>query len=126
MPQGLPTRDQNYHVDGLPRSIKAKITELGEAAAEYAFIGAQDPEDHEAIEDHAHIARYNLERNIKTLLDRKDRQIKQMKKVLEQVEARDGRGAHYMICHDCNDSSKLAEEQLKKLEKMEKMEKKHG
>ena len=89
MPQGLPTRDQNYHVDGLPRSIKAKITELGEAAAEYAFIGAQDPEDHEAIEDHAHIARYNLERNIKTLLDRKDKRIRQLEKELEQMKEKD-------------------------------------
>lgn len=123
MPRRLPARDQNYHVDGLPRSIKAKITEFGNAAAEYAFIGAAHPGDYETIEDNAQIARYDLERTIETVLERKDKQIKQMKKVLEQVAARDGRGAHYMICHDCNDSSKLAEEQLKKLEKMEK---KHG
>lgn len=61
-----------YEVDGLPPPIKAKITQFDQACQEYAFMGSQPPEDHEAIVHDYLQARYNLERTIKTLLERKD------------------------------------------------------
>lgn len=61
----------NYVVEGIPRSIKAKITELINASKNHAFLGSQDPEDHEEIEEYLHVARYNLERTIKTEMSKK-------------------------------------------------------
>jgi hypothetical protein len=60
--------DQNYVVDSLTPSIKAKITKLIDASKEYAFIGAAEVDDMEGIEEELHIARYNLERTILTLV----------------------------------------------------------
>ena len=60
--------DQNYVVDGLAPSIKAKITKLIGASKEYAFIGAAEIDDMEVIEEELHIARYNLEQTILTLV----------------------------------------------------------
>jgi hypothetical protein len=60
--------DRNYVVDGITPSIKAKITQLISASKEYAFIGAAEVEDREGIEEELHIARYNLERTILTVL----------------------------------------------------------
>lgn len=57
-----------YRVEGIPPSILAKITEFQKAVDEYAFIGTKHPEDHEAIEEQLCVARYNLERTIKTQL----------------------------------------------------------
>ena len=63
---GIP-RDHNCRTE-LASSIKAKITELENAAMEYAFVGSADVEDREAILQAAQVARYNLERTILTLL----------------------------------------------------------
>lgn len=64
-----PDYDHNLETD-LPPTIKAKITRYGNAAQEYAFTGAQPPENREAIQNDFKIARYNLERTILTLLER--------------------------------------------------------
>ena len=64
-----PDYDHNLETD-LPPAIKAKITCYGNAAQEYAFHGAQPPEDHEGILNDFKVARYNLERTILTLLER--------------------------------------------------------
>jgi hypothetical protein len=61
--------DQNFVVDSLSPSIKAKITKLIGASKEYAFIGAlTDSEEQDGVEEELHIARYNLERTILTLV----------------------------------------------------------
>lgn len=70
MARQVPPRDPNYQVDGLPPSIKGKVTELAEASMNYAFVGAADPLDMPGIEEAFHIARHDLERTVKTLLDR--------------------------------------------------------
>lgn len=62
--------EEHYYVDGVPSSIKAKITAFSQAAQDYAFIGSQPPEDHAEIEEEFHRARYNLELSVKTHLDR--------------------------------------------------------
>lgn len=64
--------DPNYTVEGLPPSIKGKITQFYNAVTEYACIGTQDPEFRGDIKDALVEARYELERTIKTLLDRDD------------------------------------------------------
>jgi len=63
---GIP-RDDNCRTV-LASSIKAKITELENAAMEYALVGSADVEDREAILQAVQVARYNLERTILTLL----------------------------------------------------------
>jgi len=62
--------DPNY-VTAVSPAVKGKITTVIEAAMEYAFIGAKDPEDHECIEDDLHAARYDLEQTICTLTNPK-------------------------------------------------------
>lgn len=57
-------------VDGLPRPIKAKITQLINASREAAFAGSQPPEDRQAIREYQDVCRYNLERTIMTLLEK--------------------------------------------------------
>jgi len=67
----VPARDPNYQVDGLPPAIKGKVTEMISAAFDYAFIGTYENADaREAIEEGFHVARHDLERTIKTYLDR--------------------------------------------------------
>lgn len=61
-------QDRNYHTP-CPAAIKAKITELENAALDYAFIGAQPPEDREDILHGAQVARYNLERTILSYIE---------------------------------------------------------
>ena len=61
-------KDQNYRTT-CPASIKAKITRLETAAMEYAFVGAQAPEDRERILKDAQVARYNLEQTILTCIE---------------------------------------------------------
>jgi hypothetical protein len=63
--------DQNYVVQNLPPSVKGKITLVIQAAMDYSFIGAAHPDDFEAIEEALHVARYDLERTIQTVLNRK-------------------------------------------------------
>ena len=63
---GIP-RDHNFRTE-LASRIKAKITELENAAMEYAFVGSADVEDREAILQAVQVARYNLEWTILTLL----------------------------------------------------------
>jgi len=63
--------DHNYRVDGLPRQVRAKITELVHASQEMAFIGSYPPEDHDEIRENFLTRKYNLERTIKTHLERK-------------------------------------------------------
>ena len=66
----IPPRSQTLRVEGIPPAILAKITEYTRACFERAFIGAQEPDDHEAIEFFYENARYNLERTIKTELEK--------------------------------------------------------
>lgn len=66
----LPKQDPNYNVDGLPPSIKGKITSALKAAQDYAFLGAAPPEDHDAVVENLQVARYDLERTIMTHLER--------------------------------------------------------
>ena len=61
--------DPNYRVK-IPGPIKAMITRFEVAHQEFVFIGAKMPEDHASIEENYEVARYNLERTIKTYLDR--------------------------------------------------------
>ena len=93
MSKGMPPRDPNYDVVGLPIGIKGMITKFASAAADYAYLGAAPPEDWDAIEEGAQIARYNLECVIDNKLREKDRQIEKLKKVLKKVAKIDGRGA---------------------------------
>ena len=60
--------DQDYVVDGISPSIKAKITKLIDASMYYAFIRASEPADREAIEHRLHKTRCDLERTILTLV----------------------------------------------------------
>ncbi len=52
----------------IPRSIKAKITELINASNEEALAGSRDPAEAAAIREWAKEARYNLEATIQTVL----------------------------------------------------------
>lgn len=54
--------DHNYRVDGLPPSIRAKISELIKAAM-------RDGRETDAV----NVCRYNLERTIVTKLNEKDK-----------------------------------------------------
>lgn len=62
---------EQLRVEGLPPSIRGKITALMKAADEAAFAGSQPPEMREEITTNLQWARYELERTIVTLLDRK-------------------------------------------------------
>lgn len=67
----VPARDPNYQVDGLPPAIKGKVTEMISAAFDYAFRGTLEDDDaFDAAVEGLHIARHDLERTIKTHLDR--------------------------------------------------------
>ncbi len=65
-----PARDRTLRVEGIPPSILGKITEYTDACFERAFIGTLDAEDHLTVEELYHISRYNLERTIKTELEK--------------------------------------------------------
>lgn len=62
--------DRASKVDGIPPSIRGKMTEFLDATREYAFIGAAYSDDRQAIEDNMQIAWYNLERTIMTELEK--------------------------------------------------------
>lgn len=62
---------EQLRVEGLPPSIRGKITALMNAAEEAAFAGSQPPESREEITTNLQWARYELERTIMTLLERK-------------------------------------------------------
>lgn len=62
--------DPNYQVDGLSRSIKAKITQLMKASHNAAFSGSAHPDDRADIEHAEKWARYCLERAIKTEIEK--------------------------------------------------------
>lgn len=66
----IPPRDPNYAVDGTPPAILGKITLLIDAAMTYAFRGSMAPDTADAAEEDLQIARYDLERTIKTVLSR--------------------------------------------------------
>ena len=57
-------------VEGLPPAIKAKITQLVNAAHDAAFSGMADPVDRQAIDDYEIVSRYNLEQTIMTFLNK--------------------------------------------------------
>ena len=57
--------DHNYRTE-CPVSVKGKITQLENAAMEYAFIGTKDPLDHDAIVEYAQSSRYDLEQTVMT------------------------------------------------------------
>lgn len=61
---------QEYRVEGIPPAILGKITEFQDAVHQYAFKGAADPLDYDDIIEQLCIARYNLERTIKTYLEK--------------------------------------------------------
>lgn len=63
----VPPTNPNYQVEGVPPSIKGKVTSLCEAAMDYAFIGMAEKDDRESIEQSFEIARYNLIQTIKTV-----------------------------------------------------------
>ena len=55
----------------LPAPIKAKVTQFANAVHDFAWRGAQHPEDAVAIEQTLMAARYNLERTIETYLEKR-------------------------------------------------------
>jgi hypothetical protein len=59
-----------HRVDGIPKQVRAKVTELINASRELAFIGSLAPEERDDVRDSYLTAKYNLERTIKTYLDR--------------------------------------------------------
>jgi hypothetical protein len=67
MPRRIP-QDPNYRT-ACPAAIKAKITALESAVMEYAFAGAQPPEDREQILQDAQFRRSCLERTILTCIE---------------------------------------------------------
>lgn len=68
MPKSVPPVDPNYSVEGLPRSVKGKVTQFAQACMDYAFIGCAHPLDMDNIEECYHVCRYELERTVLTLL----------------------------------------------------------
>jgi len=66
----FPERDINYQVEGLPPSIKGKITEFADACRSYAFKGSYDTYHAAEVEEAFHVARYDLERTIATHLEK--------------------------------------------------------
>ena len=62
--------EQEYRVEGLPPTIRAKMTEFFDVATDYAFRGSMDDAREAEVYESMGIAKYNLERTIKTLLDR--------------------------------------------------------
>lgn len=66
--------DMNYIVADLPPSVKAKVNQVMQAAMDFAFIGTADPMDFADIEQALHVARYNLEQTIKTVIKNAEKQ----------------------------------------------------
>lgn len=62
-----------YHVEGVPPYILGKITQLQRASHEAAHAGSHMPEHASRIREYEHWCRYELERTIRTLLDRSER-----------------------------------------------------
>ena len=62
--------DPQYRVDGLPRQIRAKTTQLIDASRKLAFVSNLAPHERHAIREEYLKSRYNLEQTIKTLLDK--------------------------------------------------------
>lgn len=60
-----------------PASIKAKMTELEKAAMAYAWRGAAHPEDVDALEENVQIARYNLEKAVRSYVTKATNQGKE-------------------------------------------------
>lgn len=73
--------DPSADVDFLAPAIKAKITRFAQSAANYAFKGtAQTEKEREEYEDDYLVARYNLERTVKTHIDRVEKTLEREKK----------------------------------------------
>lgn len=64
--------DPNYRVEGLPPAIRGKITQLMNASLDAAFSGSQEPEVCKQQIEYEKVCRYELERTIKTYLDKKE------------------------------------------------------
>ncbi len=65
------TPSEEDKVDGISPSIRGKMTEFFDAAMQYAFLGSMMVGDRDAVKNDMHAAWYNLERTIKTELDKK-------------------------------------------------------
>lgn len=63
-------QDHNYVTD-CPVPIKAKITQLENAAIDFALRGAAHPEDYDSIVEYAQVCRYELEQTINTIIDKR-------------------------------------------------------
>ena len=61
-------QDHNYRTP-CPAAIKAKITELENAAMEYAYSRPSTAAEHSAVLSSAQAARYNLERTILSCIE---------------------------------------------------------
>lgn len=70
MTKQVPPVDPNYRVEGLPPSVRGKVTQFAEACMDYALIGCAHPLDMDDIEEYYHICRYELERTVLTLIER--------------------------------------------------------
>lgn len=70
MPKSVPPSNLNYRVEGLPPSVRSKVTQFAQACMDYAFIGCAHPLDMDNIEEYYHISRYELERTVLTLIER--------------------------------------------------------
>lgn len=60
-------KDPNLHTT-CPAAVKAKITQFERAVNDYAFLGAAEPADHDAIVEQAQWARYCLEQTVQTAI----------------------------------------------------------
>lgn len=80
----LKMTDPNLQTD-IPAPIKAKITQFKNATVDMAFVGMAMPEDRAQIEEYFEVARYDLERTIKTFLERQSVNQEDIAPIYQQI-----------------------------------------
>ena len=99
-------RDPSYRT-ACPAPIKAKITVLENAAMAFAYRGAAEPEDREAILQSVQVARYNLEQSIITTFV--NSMVKKLEwKVQGHHQSANSLGVVYEITKDASGCFKLS------------------
>lgn len=73
-------QDPNYRVEGVPPSIRGKITQLMNATHDAAFSGMHDPDVSNQLIEYEKVCRYNLERTILTEIAKATRKKKGARK----------------------------------------------
>lgn len=89
------TQDPSYRIEGIPVSIRGKITEVINSAIEFAFKGTAHPADAANMEVHLDTSRMYLEQTIKNEIVSGNLHLDKVVEYMFRDEFK-----HFCECHD--------------------------